>query len=93
MKSFDLKDNQIVNQVKHLNRHMPKDKVIVSSVIETRFGEKELSTPKAGVKKPDSFTDSDSKLMQLKLTITQDDLVRPVSSASRSGGDKSQGSI
>jgi hypothetical protein len=78
--------------VKQLNKHMPKDKVIYDSVIETRFQNEVADTSRPG-KTRDSIDLGDSKLMSLKVIINQDEFTQLSSSVSGDKIEMSNGSM
>ena len=78
LKSLTLKDPQIVKEVKALNKKLPKDKLIIDSVIETRFREENNDFDDSGdiqrhTEKKTYFREEPDKLLSLRVVVKEDD--------------------
>jgi hypothetical protein len=78
LKSLTLKDPQIVKEVKALNKKLPKDKLIIDSVIETRFKEENNDFDDSGdiqrhTERQTYFREEPDKLLSFRVVVKEDD--------------------
>jgi hypothetical protein len=78
LKSLTLKDPKIIKEVKTLNKKLPKEKIIIDSVIETRFKEENNDFYDSGdiqrhTERQTYFREEPDKLLSLRVVVKEDD--------------------